>query len=199
MSKWIPAALLVCIAVGVGFYLNRNAPALHSSPKVADAPTEPIQTNLRHALAESFARATNHLESTVSPTTALAVADSKFSQSKQAHAVPGAPEGSEPGDTNFSPSLVLENLRSAIRNYGQRMGGNPVGNNAEITKALNGENPKEVQYLSPEKGMRINANGELIDPWGTPYFFHQLSVTQMEIRSAGPDKKMWTADDLVTE
>ena len=45
--------------------------------------------------------------------------------------------------------------------------------------------------------MRINSQGELIDPWGTPYFFHQLSGTEMEIHSAGPDKVMWTQDDLV--
>jgi len=38
-----------------------------------------------------------------------------------------------------------------------------------------------------------------VDPWGTPYFFHQLSGKEMEIHSAGPDKMMWTADDLVTE
>ncbi len=45
--------------------------------------------------------------------------------------------------------------------------------------------------------MRINAGGELVYSWGTPFFFHQLSATQMEIRSAGPDRVMWTADDLV--
>jgi len=37
----------------------------------------------------------------------------------------------------------------------------------------------------------------LVDAWGTPYFFHQLAAMEMEIRSAGPDKVMWTADDLV--
>ena len=36
-----------------------------------------------------------------------------------------------------------------------------------------------------------------VDPWGTPYFFHQLSSTEMEIRSAGPDKRLWTDDDVV--
>jgi hypothetical protein len=47
--------------------------------------------------------------------------------------------------------------------------------------------------------MRVNGDGELVDPWGTPYFFHQLSGTDMEIRSAGPDKTMWTDDDLMTK
>ena len=77
-------------------------------------------------------------------------------------------------------------------------GGNPVGVNSEITSALNGNNPKKINFIDPQAGMRINANGELVDAWGTPFFFHQLSGTDMEIRSAGPDKKMWTIDDLVT-
>ena len=45
----------------------------------------------------------------------------------------------------------------------------------------------------------INPNGELVDSWGTPFFFHQLSSMDLEIRSAGPDRIMWTTDDLVTK
>ena len=52
-------------------------------------------------------------------------------------------------------------------------------------------------FLNPDDGARVNARGELVDNWDTPYFFHQLSRTEMEIRSAGPDRRMWTADDLV--
>lgn len=78
-------------------------------------------------------------------------------------------------------------------------GGNPVGTNPEITAALNGNNPKGANFIQPDAGMRINAKGELVDPWGTPYFFHQLSGTEMEIHSAGPDRVMWTADDLVVK
>ncbi len=101
--------------------------------------------------------------------------------------------------TNFSASTVLENMRRAIRNYGSRFGGNPVGTNPEITRALAGENPKRVNFLNADDGLRVNTDGELVDAWGTPYFFHQLSGTEMEIHSAGPDKKMWTDDDLVTQ
>jgi hypothetical protein len=64
---------------------------------------------------------------------------------------------------------------------------------------LNGKNPTQANFIKAEAGMRINENGELVDPWGTPYFFHQLSGTEMEIHSAGPDKIMWTRDDLVTK
>ena len=39
--------------------------------------------------------------------------------------------------------------------------------------------------------------GELCDRWGRPFFFHQLSGTKMEIRSAGPARQLWTDDDVV--
>jgi len=100
--------------------------------------------------------------------------------------------------TNFSASTVLENVRHAIHDFGSRFGGNPVGTNLEITRALGGDNPGQVNFLNADAGLRVNANGELIDPWGTPYFFHQLSGSEMEIHSAGPDKIMWTQDDLIT-
>jgi hypothetical protein len=109
---------------------------------------------------------------------------------------PGAPAPLQ--FTNFPPVTVLQNMSRAIRQYGQQLGGNPVGTNPEITRQLGGENPKHINFISAEAGMRVNENGELVDPWGTPYFFHQLSGREMEIHSAGPDKVMWSADDLVT-
>jgi hypothetical protein len=99
----------------------------------------------------------------------------------------------------MEPAIVLDKMSIAVRQYGSMFGGNPVGTNEEITRALNGGNPKDVKFISEEAGLRINGNGELVDWWGTPVFFHQLSGTEMEIRSAGPDKKMWTSDDLVVK
>ena len=40
--------------------------------------------------------------------------------------------------------------------------------------------------------------GELVDDWDTPFFFHQLSGAETEVRSAGEDRKLWTFDDQVT-
>jgi hypothetical protein len=34
-------------------------------------------------------------------------------------------------------------------------------------------------------------------PDDTPFLFHQISGAVMEIYSAGPDRKMWPADDLM--
>jgi len=99
--------------------------------------------------------------------------------------------------TNFAPEIVLGKVAHAIHDYASMFGSNPVGTNPEITAALNGNNPRQAKFINPEAGMRINGNSELVDAWGTPYFFHQLSGTEMEIHSAGPDQKMWTDDDLV--
>jgi len=93
-------------------------------------------------------------------------------------------------------ALDVEKIRLSLRDYRTVMKENPVGTNAEITKALNGSNPKQARLL-PET-YTMNGDGELVDRWGTPYFFHQLSKERMEIRSAGPDKRMWTSDDIIS-
>ena len=85
-----------------------------------------------------------------------------------------------------------------LRDFRTRMGENPVGSNAEIMKAVMGGNEVKAR-LGPPEGQELNEQGELLDHWGTPYFFHQLSKNSTEVRSAGPDRKMWTSDDLITK
>ena len=74
--------------------------------------------------------------------------------------------------------------------------GNPVGLNSEITRALAGANSLRVAFV-PADHPAVNAHGELCDRWGTPLGFHQISGAHMELRSAGPDRTPYTADDLV--
>jgi hypothetical protein len=90
----------------------------------------------------------------------------------------------------------LDQINRMLRDYRTLFGSNPIGTNAEIMKAVMGGNPKKAR-LGPPEGMSLNDSGELVDPWGTPFFFHQVSGEHMEIRSAGQDKRMWTSDDLV--
>ena len=101
--------------------------------------------------------------------------------------------------TDVPPATVMENIRGVFRAYASRFGGNPVGTNPEITRALTGGNSKQAVFIQSEDGLRVNEQGEMVDPWGTPFFFHQLSGTVMEIHSAGPDRILWTGDDLVTK
>lgn len=69
--------------------------------------------------------------------------------------------------------------------------------NEEITAKLRGENSKRFSVLPPDNAANVlNARGELLDRWGTPYFLHPVSSELIEIRSAGPDRKLWTKDDV---
>lgn len=92
--------------------------------------------------------------------------------------------------------VELSKTRRMIIDYHTRMGENPVGTNAEIMQAIMGGNPKQATF-GPAPEQTLNGKGELVDQWGTPYFFHQLSRDQMEIHSAGPDRVLGTQDDLV--
>ncbi|RYD70942.1 MAG: hypothetical protein EOP84_25780 [Verrucomicrobiaceae bacterium] len=86
-------------------------------------------------------------------------------------------------------------LKFLLRDFRNALGGNPVGSNAEIVRALQGRNQKKLA-LKLWDGHKLNGEGELVDPWGSPYFFHQLSAKEMEIRCAGPDGRMWNKDDI---
>ncbi len=104
----------------------------------------------------------------------------------------------QPGGTLAEVRDEIENIQFALRDYRTSLGENPIGNNAEITKALLGDNLKQVKIPLPP-GATVNGEGQMCDRWGKPYFFHQLSAKQMEVRSAGPDREMWTGDDLVVK
>ncbi|MES2570919.1 MAG: hypothetical protein V4710_12805, partial [Verrucomicrobiota bacterium] len=60
---------------------------------------------------------------------------------------------------------------------------------------LRGRNPRNLAII-PAELRAVNPAGQLLDRWGTPYFFHPVSSSLLEVRSAGPDRRFWTADDL---
>ncbi len=155
-------------------------------------------------LAWRFLSNGEHSQPAASPSTsASASAQSKFEnpKSKTPEPPPAAETSDLARDLN-SPSadiradlrLVSEVIESYRTNFLQT--GNPTGSNAEITAALAGKNKLRFAFLAPTHPA-INRAGELCDRWGTPFFFHSQSASKMEIRSAGPDKKMWTDDDAV--
>lgn len=96
-------------------------------------------------------------------------------------------------DTYAEDDLAVIGL--LLAQYRQQFGGNPVGANDEITAALSGNNPKGIGFL-PASAPFIDSDGQLIDRWGRPYFFHALSAQKMEIQSGGPDRKLHTSDDI---
>lgn len=196
MRKGVAALVLVMLAVVVWLLLTKNQNSLPPAAKenAAQTPAAPTPAN-RPAPAKTSPQTVAAIATNPNPAPAT-VASRGASRSATA-ATAGIPAEAE--FTAIAPEIVLENVRTAFRNFGSTFGGNPVGTNLEITRALAGENRRQINFINPEAGLRVNDRGEMIDPWGTPFFFHQLSGTEMEIHSAGPDRKMWTTDDLVTK
>jgi hypothetical protein len=90
----------------------------------------------------------------------------------------------------------LESVAALLSYYRLFFKMNPVADdNASVTRALTGSNPSGMILLPPDHPS-IDGEGRLLDRWGTPFFFHAMSEKQMEIFSAGPDRKFDTGDDL---
>jgi len=110
---------------------------------------------------------------------------------------PSTPPPRQAADSEPEVANDFDKISLMLRDYRTLTSENPVGTNAEIMKAIMGGNPKGAR-LGPPEGQSLDDKGELIDRWGTPYFFHQLGKDQMEIHSAGPDRRMGTEDDLIS-
>jgi len=187
-------AVVVIIAVVTGLFLllrSKNPP-----PLTWPAQTETVSENSSNS---SAAQAGSQTASSVSSNGANANGAAPNELASHA-ASPNPPSGSattaseEPA---LPPATVLDKARVVMHNYRSAFGENPVGTNPEITAALMGKNAKQVNFVA-DSGLRVNEKGEMVDAYGTPFFFHQISGQVMEIRSAGPDHVMWTSDDLVT-
>ena len=98
-------------------------------------------------------------------------------------------------DPNGTIEQDLETLQEVFRLHARVHGGPPEGLNQDIAAHLTGENSAGSILFPPDH--RALANGALIDRWGTPFWFHQVSPALTEIRSAGPDRQLFTSDDSV--
>ena len=94
----------------------------------------------------------------------------------------------------------VENLFLGLQKYKERVGSYPAGGNAQIAKALQGDNNKNVIILVGRK-TELNEKGEYVDPWGTPLkiYFTEGGVL---IRSAGQNRRfddstVLEADDFI--
>jgi hypothetical protein len=74
----------------------------------------------------------------------------------------------------------------------------PLGDNEDITAALTGHNKRKLVVL-PANHPSVDSEGRLLDRWGTPYHFHARSADTFDLRSAGPDKVLFTTDDVTNE
>jgi hypothetical protein len=94
----------------------------------------------------------------------------------------------------------VENLFTALQKFKERVGTYPVGGNLEVSKALQGNNGKNVIVIVGRK-TNVNEKGEFVDPWGTALRIY-FSDTGVLIRSAGPNRRfddstVIDADDFI--
>ena len=81
----------------------------------------------------------------------------------------------------------IENLFASLQKYKERVGTYPTGSNAQVAKALNGENSKNVIVMVGRK-TELNEKGEYVDPWGTALRIY-FSDSGVLIRSAGKNRR----------
>jgi len=97
-----------------------------------------------------------------------------------------------------SPENDLKLLAHLMDNFSLLVKGaadRPLSANEDWAAAFRGRNPAHERFL-PDAHAVLDAKGRLVDRWGTPLFFHALGGHRFELRSAGPDQRLWTADDL---
>ncbi|MEM7146974.1 MAG: hypothetical protein AAF591_17720 [Verrucomicrobiota bacterium] len=94
-----------------------------------------------------------------------------------------------------TPDQDIENINAILGLYYWIYKQNPVGDNVDIVDQLTGNNEKQIVVLPPDHP-DINADGELVDRFGNPYFFHALTDQKMDIWSYGPDGIVGTFDDF---
>jgi hypothetical protein len=110
----------------------------------------------------------------------------------------GHPLAAELNARDHPPQRDLEILREMLLSFTTSLKlGNlpPLGDNQDITAALTGRNRKKL-VLIPPSHPSVDEKGRLLDRWGTPYHFHARSADSFDLRSAGPDKVLFTPDDV---
>ena len=112
----------------------------------------------------------------------------------------GSPAAAELNAAGGTAQHDVETLHLLLRQYLRHLGGHqglPLGNDTDLARALSGHNPMKLVVL-PISHPAMRRDGRLCDRWGTPYFIHPRGAGAYEIRSAGPDHKLFTEDDAVT-
>jgi type II secretory pathway pseudopilin PulG len=93
----------------------------------------------------------------------------------------------------------VSQIYTACQNYQIEYGTLPeTSENYRLKKILCGDNPRKIEFLSLKTG-QINPNGEIIDPWGTPFRITFDSDSKVHVISADPDKIFGTADDITNQ
>ncbi|MBK1877912.1 hypothetical protein [Pelagicoccus mobilis] len=178
-SKYTALALAASLLLGLGTYIGSKLSKSSNQPSLNPSATSPeeIEKILRIPKPQASAPRPDSL-SQEQPTQINALAHLN-----------------QPDSTARKDIHILEHLLQEVHTVFHAL---PTGDHDEVVAFLRGENPLDLAYI-PADDPNLNADGEIIDRWGTPYFFHTLSRHRIEVRSAGPDKLHWSEDDIISE
>lgn len=101
------------------------------------------------------------------------------------------PRGTAADDVRILHEMVANFLAAVKEPYRP-----PLGINEDFAKAFTGGNRYGDIFLATNHPA-LNEHGQLIDRWGTPYHFHPRAADAIDVRSAGPDRKLFTEDDVM--
>lgn len=131
-----------------------------------------------------------------------AEAQQKISVERASPAKPAVPVVESPvlallHDPSRLPVEDIRLLEGLIVDYLLMAKGNrrPIGLNEDVVFALTEPGRFGVRFMSP-----VNpaiSGGRLIDRWGEPYHVHAVQSDKLELRSAGPDRELFTSDDVL--
>jgi hypothetical protein len=167
--------LLLALVTAIAWWFGARQPTADGPP------TPPVKPNTTPSVPSGTTSPTSQLPP---PPSAKVVIDPALSELADSLHAPESP-----------PEDDLRIIESFLQTYSKAKGGHPIGENADITAALTGSQGHRGRVFPPAH--RTIREGQLVDRWGTPLWFHPNSGHQMEIRSAGPDRQLFTADDIV--
>ncbi len=99
---------------------------------------------------------------------------------------------------NVRVAAEAKSIALALKMYQMEFRTVPADNNHAIATALRGGNTEHKDFMDSAL-MPQSTNGDLLDPWGTPYQI-TLSPSNILIRSAGPNRQFEEpGDDYIYE
>lgn len=209
-SRLVSLGVLLTLALGLAaiyLYFGRDEPiGVIQKSRLRRPSTELADTSAKDQAHVIETRSTNALPDQTPPPIPKPPSPEKVTPDFPARvaappeAIQGTPvvAGSQVAQLNdkaVDPARDLMIVMGVFERYLGRFKAYPAGDNRQMTNALTGNNPEGEVFL-PRNHPAINKDGELTDRWGTPLFFHMISHDQIEIHSAGPDRQMYTPDDL---
>ena len=184
--KLLLYALMVVLIIGTVLVLTNQ--------KDSSAPIPTVKKSIVHdGIAKQSVAANAQTTAAVPTSVARAVDDNDDS------VIVGSPIAAKLNAADSSPQQDVDTLHELVLQYLHNMrhpNALPIGDSIDLARALTGHNPMHFVVIPPQHPA-ISSDGRLLDRWGTSYFVHPVGGGVIDIHSAGPDKKLFTVDDLI--